>query len=115
MMSPGEACEKPDVSGSERVGGSVFCWEKGHYDISASEPLKTLSHWGIHTFESGSWRTVKLWVICIRVKQNIGRRRKLIVNEHSPNHEPCRTPAACKLCDVSLLMTNSVFLQNDKT
>lgn len=36
-MSPGEACEKPDVSGSEHVGGSVFCWEKGHYDISASE------------------------------------------------------------------------------
>lgn len=97
MMSPGEACEEPDVSGSERVGGSVFYWEKGHYDISASELLETLCHWGIHTFEAGSGRTVALWVICIRVKPNIGRRRKSIVNKSSPNHEPCGTPAPCKL------------------
>lgn len=77
MMSPGEACEKPDVSGSEHVGGSVFCWKKGQYNISASEMLKSLSHRGIHTFEAGSRGTVMLWVICTRVKQDIGRRRKI--------------------------------------
>lgn len=92
MMSAGEACEKPDVSGC--VGGSVFCWEKGQYNISAPELLKTLGHWGIYTFEAGSRRTVKLWVICLTVKQNIGRRRKLIVNERSPKHEPRSTPVA---------------------